>query len=104
MSWIALPDLVAIVEHVLQHRSLSGPVNAVSPNPVRNAEFTRVLGRVLRRPTLLPAPAAMLRLALGEMGQELLLDGARIFPRKLQASGFSYRAGELEGALRCLVW
>ena len=68
--------------------------------PVRNREFTRTLGRVLRRPTPFPVPASIVRLALGQMGQELLLAGARILPVRLQRAGFSFHRGDLEGALR----
>lgn len=100
MSWIALDELVAVIGHLLADERITGPVNAVAPAPVTNAEFTRTLGRVLRRPTWLPAPAPMIRLLLGEMGQELLLDGARILPGRLQQAGYAFRLGELERALR----
>lgn len=100
MSWIALEDLIRALEHVLRDRTLAGPVNAVAPGALRNREFTRVLGRVLRRPTAIPVPAWLLRLALGQMAQELLLAGACVRPTRLQAAGFSFRLGDLETALR----
>ena len=100
MSWIALDDLVAVVLHALTTNSLAGPVNAVTPNPVTNQEFTRMLGRVLGRPTILPVPAFAARLALGEMANELLLSSARLEPARLLASGYTFRYPELEGALR----
>ncbi len=100
MSWIALEDLIRALEHVLRDRTLAGPVNAVAPGALRNREFTRVLGRVLRRPTAFPVPAWLLRLALGQMAQELLLSGACVRPTRLQAAGFSFRLGDLETALR----
>ncbi|HEY5997440.1 MAG TPA: TIGR01777 family oxidoreductase, partial [Candidatus Deferrimicrobiaceae bacterium] len=82
VSWIALPDLVASIRHMLVHPGISGPVNATSPFPATNAEFTRVLARVLSRPAVLPAPASLLRLAFGEMADALLLSGARVTPAR----------------------
>lgn len=100
MSWIALADLVAVLEHLALTDELSGPVNAVAPHPVTNREFTATLGRVLSRPTVLPLPAFAVRLVFGEMGQALLLDGARVLPARLEASGFRFRYPRLEEALR----
>ena len=100
MSWIALDDLVAVLEHLALTDELSGPVNAVAPHPVTNREFTATLGRVLGRPTLMPLPGFMVRLLFGEMGQALLLDGARVLPSRLEASGFRFRYPRLEEALR----
>ena len=103
MSWISLEDLLGILRFALDSTALSGPVNAVAPNPVTNAEFTRVLARTLRRPALFTAPAFAIRLALGEMGQELLLSGARVLPRKLPDAGYSFRHAELASALRSVL-
>ena len=103
MSWIALDDLLAAVEHALATESLRGAVNATAPEPVRNREFARTLGRVLKRPALFPAPAWAIRRAFGEMGQALLLDGQRVLPKKLLANGFQFEYGELEPALRHLL-
>jgi uncharacterized protein (TIGR01777 family) len=103
VSWIALPDLVASIRHVLLHGELSGPVNATAPHPATNAEFTRALGRVLSRPAFLPAPAPLLRLAFGEMADALLLSGARVAPTRLLASGFTFRYPQLEPALRAVL-
>lgn len=100
MSWIALDDLVAAIRHLILADDVSGPVNAVSPNPVTNREFTKTLGRVLRRPTILPLPAAVVRLLFGEMGQALLLASARIVRLRLQTSGFEFSHPHLEDALR----
>lgn len=100
MSWIDLDDLTGAIGHALATDTLSGPVNAVAPTPVTNAEFTRTLGRVLRRPTLLPLPAFAARLAFGEMADELLLASARVVPARLQATGYAFRYPTLEGALR----
>ncbi len=99
MSWIGLPDLLAAAEHCLETPSLAGPVNAVSPHPVSNTEFTRTLGRVLHRPAFLPVPAFAPRLLLGEMATELLLTGARVRPTQLLESGFRFHEPELEAAL-----
>ena len=100
MSWIALEDVIGAIRHVLATDALRGPVNAVAPTPVTNTEFTRTLGRVLRRPTLVPMPAFAARLALGEMADELLLSSQRVLPARLLASGFAFRYPTLEGALR----
>jgi uncharacterized protein (TIGR01777 family) len=102
-SWIALPDLVRVVELALAVETLAGPVNAVAPTPVTNRELTRVLGRILGRPTLVPLPALAVRLLLGEMGQALLLDGARALPRRLERAGFRFRHPNLEDALRAAL-
>jgi uncharacterized protein (TIGR01777 family) len=100
MSWIALDDLVGSIRHMIQDQDLSGPVNAVSPQPVTNLEFTRVLGRTLSRPTLFPLPAFAARIVLGEMADELLLASARVEPARLLAAGCQFRFPELQGALR----
>jgi len=103
VSWIALDDLVGVVDHVMRSGSLEGPVNAVAPNPVTNREFAKTLGRVLGRPAVLPAPAFALRLVLGEMADELLLASARVEPDRLLLSGYRFRYPELEGALQHLL-
>ena len=99
MSWIALDDAVGAIHHALTNDSLVGPVNAVAPSPVTNAEFTRALARVLRRPAVAPLPAFAARLAFGEMADALLLAGQRVLPARLQASGYAFRFPDLEGAL-----
>lgn len=103
MSWIALSDLVAAIRHILSHESISGPVNATSPYPVTNAEFTRGLGHALSRPANLPAPAFALRLVLGELADALLLTGARVIPERLVESGFTFRYPALEPALKAAL-
>lgn len=102
-SWIALDDLVGAFEHALANQNLRGPVNAVAPQAVTNAEFTKTLGRVLSRPTIFPMPAFAARLALGEMADELLLASARVEPTQLVASGYAFRYPQLEPALRHLL-
>ncbi|MFA6563464.1 MAG: TIGR01777 family oxidoreductase [Verrucomicrobiia bacterium] len=103
MSWIALDDAVGIIIHALTDETLRGPVNVVASQPVTNREFAKTLGRVLRRPTAFPVPAFVLRLALGEMADALLLSSQRVEPAKLVASGYKFRFPELEGALRHLL-
>lgn len=102
MSWIALEDIVGIVRFALETNLLSGPANAVAPTPVQNAEFSAVLGRVLRRPAILPAPGFALRLALGEMADSLLLASQRVYPGKLQSLGYRFLYPELEPALAAI--
>ena len=102
-SWITLRDLLGTILHAAATEQLEGPVNAVAPAAVRNAEFSRVLGRVLRRPAFVRAPAFAIRLLLGEMGQELLLASTRVQPARLVATGYPYRDPDLEAALRHLL-
>jgi uncharacterized protein (TIGR01777 family) len=103
MSWISLDDLCAAFVHCIQASTVHGPVNTVSPAPLTNVEFTRILGRVLFRPTLFPLPAFAARIMLGEMANELLLASARVEPAKLLSSRFGFRHRELESALRELL-
>lgn len=100
MSSIALDDLIGAIHFALGTEGLEGPVNAVGPHPVTNREFVRTLGRVLRRPALVPLPAPAVRLLLGEMGDALLLASARVVPRVLERAGFRFRHPRLEDALR----
>jgi uncharacterized protein len=102
-SWVALDDVVGSMIHALTHDSVEGPVNVGSPNPLTNAEYTRVLGKVLKRPTVFPLPAPAARLMLGEIADELLLASARMEPAKLKETGYEFRYPELEGALRHLL-
>lgn len=103
MPWVAIDDLVDILHAAVTEESLSGPVNATAPNPVTNAGFTKALGRVLRRPTVLPAPAAAVRVALGEAADELAFASARALPQRLLEHGHPFRYPELEPALRFLL-
>lgn len=104
MSWVTLEDAVCAIAFVATHAPLKGPVNVVTDQPVTNAEFTRALGRVLARPTILPMPAFAARLAFGEMADALLLSSARVLPAKLKAAGFAFRLGEIERSLRALLF
>ncbi|TWT45097.1 Epimerase family protein [Phycisphaerae bacterium RAS1] len=100
MSWIAIDDLIGVIHWLMFTDRIVGPLNAVAPRAVTNRDFTKTLGRVLRRPTILPAPAAAVRLLLGEFGRETLLAGARVRPAVLEESGFPFLFPTLEAALR----
>src|SRR5918997_1661859 len=102
-SWVALDDVVGSIIHALENDSVEGPVNVGSPDPLTNAEYTKVLGKVLNRPTVFPLPAPAARLMLGEITDELLLASARVEPVRLQEAGYYFRHPELEGALRHLL-
>jgi len=103
MPWLALDDAVGIVRHALTADALSGPVNAVAPSLVTNADFTRALGRVLRRPTMLPLPAFAARLALGDVADEMLLASLRVVPERLTAGGYLFQQPSLEAALESIL-
>ncbi|MCZ6759310.1 MAG: TIGR01777 family oxidoreductase [Gemmatimonadetes bacterium] len=100
VSWIAMADLVRLIQHCLTDRSLRGAVNAASPNPVTNRDLAQTLAKVLHRPAIMPLPSFVVRAALGQMGEELLLSSARLSPVKLVASGFEFHSPDLESALR----
>ena len=99
ISWIALDDLVRAIVHCMDTESISGPVLGVSPNPVRQVDFARALGRAVRRPSFMPAPRMALKMMMGEMGQQLLLDGQRCVPQRLQDTGFKWHAVALQETL-----
>ena len=103
MSWIHLDDAVGAIRHLITVEPLEGPVNVVSETPVTNRQFTKTLGSVLSRPTILPMPAAMVRAAFGDMGDELLLASARVDGTLLRKSGYELRFPDLESALRAEV-
>ena len=99
ISWLTLQETISIIQFALATSGLTGPVNTVTPNPVRNSEFTGVLAKTLHRPALFPAPAFALRLALGEMADALLLISQRVMPSKLADSGYRFMQPNLGGAL-----
>jgi hypothetical protein len=103
LPWIAIDDALAAFEHVLMSDALAGPVNVVSPEPIRQREFARTLGRALHRPAMVPLPAFAARVALGEMAGPLLLHSARVVPKRLLESGFEFRYGRLDDALAHLL-
>ena len=100
VGWISLEDAVAALIYAMENDALQGPVNLTAPQPVTNAELTRTLGRVLRRPTLLPLPAFAAKLLLGELAEAGLLASQRVRPTRLLDAGFEFAYPELEGALR----
>ncbi|GAA2933076.1 TIGR01777 family oxidoreductase [Streptomyces mexicanus] len=101
-SFIALHDEVAALRHLLDTDGLSGPVNLTAPEPLTNAQITAAMGRVLRRPTPLPVPAAVVRATLGEMAEDVL-GSARVVPKRLLESGFSFAFPGIEDALRAAL-
>ena len=103
MSWVTLPDVVAILRFVLENGSARGAINVVSPQPVRNAEFTKVLAKTLHRPALFPAPAFALRLLLGEMADGLLLSSQRALPAQLQKLDYRFLHPDLTAALSAVL-
>jgi hypothetical protein len=103
MSWLTLAEAVGFARHALENAGLTGAVNAVAPSPVRNSEFTKVIGKVLWRPTMFPAPAFALKLALGEMAEALLLSSQRVIPARLQEQGYRFQHPTLEAALRAVL-
>ena len=102
-SWIALDDIIGALLYLLNTPSLVGPVNMTAPHPVTNREFTKTLGRVLGRPTIVPVPAFALRMAFGTEGAAMLKSGQRVLPARLIASGFRFSFSEVEPALRHLL-
>ncbi len=103
-SWIALADLLRVVELTLEDDRFSGVVNAVSPEPATNTGFTKSLARAVRRPAFLAMPACVVRFVFGEMGREALLASARVRPARLLESGFEFRFPELDGALQHVLY
>ncbi len=100
MSWIALDEIPGIIDYIIDHDQISGPVNFVAPNPVTNKQFTKTLGKVLFRPTILPVPAFVIHSLFGQMGKELLLEGAHVMPQALLDAGYQFKYPNLEQALR----
>jgi NAD dependent epimerase/dehydratase family enzyme len=104
MSWISLDDEVAAILFAIETDSLRNAVNLTAPNPVKSAEFTDTLGRVLRRPTVLPTPLFPLKLIYGgELVEHLLVGGQRVLPAALEAHGFAFEHPTLEQALRSIL-
>jgi len=103
MSWITLQDTVAVIRKVLENRAVSGAVNVVAPQPVRNADFAQTLGRVMHRPAILPTPAFALKFALGEMAEALLLASQRVAPSRLEQLGHRFAQRDLSSALASVL-
>ncbi len=103
MSWIALADVVAGIAFVIDAPAIAGPVNFTAPTPVSNADFTHALGHALHRPTVATIPAFALKIAFGEMAQEVLVAGQRVYPRVLEHAGFGFRYPVLGEALTSVL-
>jgi len=103
MSWIALDEIPQIIKHLIDNENISGAVNVVSPGAVSNYEFTKVLGKVIHRPTIFPLPSFAVKFLFGEMGETLLLGGQKVLPKQLIESGYDFKYSSLEDALKgCL--
>jgi uncharacterized protein (TIGR01777 family) len=104
MSWIAIEDEVGAILHALATTALSGPLNLTGPTPVTNSEFTKALGRVLKRPTLLPTPIPALKLVYGgELVEHLIVEGQRVAPDKLESTAYPFAHRDLESALQAIL-
>ncbi|VAW94171.1 Cell division inhibitor Slr1223 (YfcH in EC), contains epimerase/dehydratase and DUF1731 domains [hydrothermal vent metagenome] len=103
MPWIHIDDLVGIILLCIDNDSLSGAINGTSPNPVTNQVFTKTLGKVLKRPAILPLPVLVVKLLMGQMGEELLLAGKKVLPIKVLDAGYQFKYNELEKALVNIV-
>lgn len=103
ISWISIDDVCGSTYHTIITDSLNGPVNIVSPNPVTNKEFTKALGRVLNRPTILSIPSFLLKSLIPEMANEVFLASTRVVPLRLLSTGYNFQYPDLDGALRHLL-
>ncbi len=103
MSWVTLEDVVGILRFAIENAPVRGAINIVSPQPLQNVEFTKVLAKAMRRPALFPAPTFALRLALGEMADALLLSSQRVLPRAIEKLGHRFLHSDLPTALKSLV-
>jgi uncharacterized protein (TIGR01777 family) len=103
MSWISLDDVVEVLRLAVEKGQVRGPLNVISPQPQQNAEFTKTLASAMNRPALFPAPAFLLRLALGEMADALLLSSQRVLPKKLESLGYRFLHADLKSALGALL-
>ncbi len=103
MSWIALDDIVSIINFFLDNENLSGAFNLTAPTPVTNEEFTKALGGALARPTILPVPEFAIRLMFGEMGETLLLQGTRAVPKRLEEAGYEFKYTNVEAAMKHVI-
>lgn len=100
MSWIALDDIISIINFFIEHENLNGVFNLTAPNPVTNEQFTKALGHALSRPTILPIPEFAIKLMFGEMGETLLLQGARVLPKHLEEAGYKFKYTNIKDAMK----
>lgn len=103
MSWVSIHDMTSMIQFIIENESLEGAVNLVSKKPVTNYTFTKTLGSVIRRPTILPLPAFAARLMFGEMADAILLSSARVIPKKLEGMGYEFIDDDLENTFRSLL-
>jgi NAD dependent epimerase/dehydratase family enzyme len=103
MSWIDRDDALRILEWAIENRSARGVYNATAPEPLRNRDFTRALGRALHRPAIIPAPAFALRTLFGQMAEEMLLGGQRVVPRRAEQEGFRFEMPSLDASLQKIL-
>ena len=102
-SWISMNDHIAAIQHLMMTPDCEGAFNLTSPNPVKQKQFARVLGRVLRRPAFIPLPGFVLRIVFGELARPILLEGQKVLPDRLLKSGFEFQTPNLEGSLRDIL-
>lgn len=103
MSWIHLHDLIGIVNLCITDKNLTGPINGTAPHPVTNEQFTKALGSALKRPTVFTVPKFILKFVLGQMANELLIEGKQILPSKAIASGYSFEYSDINAALKNIL-
>jgi uncharacterized protein (TIGR01777 family) len=103
MPWIHIADIVNIILYCINETSLQGAINGTAPHPVRNMDFVKTLGAVLKRPAFFPMPATIVKLLFGQMGEELLLQGKSVVPKKLQDSGYPFQYTNLQSALSDII-
>ena len=102
MPWIHIDDMVKIIVYAIE-QEITGPINCTAPQPVTNREFAKTLGKVLKRPAIVPMPAVAVRLLFGQMGDELMVQGQCVIPQKLQQQGFEFKYNDLHSALSQLL-
>ncbi|MDP2561771.1 TIGR01777 family oxidoreductase [Psychrobium sp. 1_MG-2023] len=103
MPWVHIDDMVGIIRCLIEHQEIEGAVNATAPTPATNREFTQSLGRAVNRPTWFTMPAFMIKLLMGQMGEELLLSGKRVIPEKLINAGYQFKYQQLDNALGSII-
>jgi len=103
MSWIHMDDIVGMMRFAIENESIKGAINGTAPNPVTNKQFSKILGKVLKRPAIFPMPAFVVKLLFGQMGEELLLAGQRVVPDKLTQAGYEFVYPQLADALEDIV-
>jgi uncharacterized protein len=100
MSWIAIDDVIRIFHLILENENINGVINVTAPNPVKNAEFTNALGKAMNRPTIFSVPAFAIKFLFGEMGETLILEGAKVLPEELGKLGFKFEFPKLDAAFK----